>query len=170
MKHILSITLIIYLISSSLYAQDDVKKIKQKYDPVFEWKIYPRYEFISDVSEKNIVVAGKGKLQAYMDLDEEMLTPYEWKFLSPAYNCGVGAASNKEDGWQYLIDIQNNGKKIIDTKFLFIGDFIDGYARAEIRGFKWGIIDSKGKNILDFKYQYIRMPNDLQAIIEGKSD
>ena len=170
MKHLLPFTLIIYLFGSSLYAQDDVEKIKQKYDHVFEWKIYPRYEFISDVSEKNIVVVGKGKFQAYMTLDEEMLTPLEWKLLSRAYHCGVGVASNKQDGWQYLIDIQNNGKKITDTKFEFIGGFIDGYSRAAIRGYKWGIIDSKGKNILDYKYQYIQMPNDLQAIIEGKSD
>jgi hypothetical protein len=161
-------------LSASFYViraqSSDVQKIITKYENLFEWKIQAKYEGLYDVSEENILVVSKGKYMAYMNLDEKMLTPFEWKFVSPAYRSGIAVVKNSLNGWQYIIDIYNNGKKINDERYQTIYDFSNGYAVAESHADKYGVIDSTGKFVIDHIYGDVVKPDNLKDIIEGRSN
>lgn len=152
--------------------QEDINALIKKYSDIFEWKIKPQGEYwFAYLSDDNILtVYNKKKKYGYMTLDKEFISPCQWGTASIAFDCGVGIVGKKPKGWLELIDLNNNGASVPDSRFYWSKGFVNGYCAVSLKGTpKWGVIDCKGKLVTDYTYGDIKLPRNYKDIIDGKS-
>lgn len=163
--------LLFFACSTNAQKQKDSDVILKKYSSLFEWIIKPKYNFIFNVPENNILTVMQKVKYGYMTLQEEMIVPFQWGYASKAGLDSLGIVGKSTDHFKTYLDLNNNGKVVLEGKFLYAGRFKDGYAVLGVStNPKYGIIDYEGNFVLECRFGYIDSPDNIKDILEGRSD
>lgn len=84
------------------------------------------------------------------------------KIILPTSNENYKIVINSEENSNYYGVIDNNGKEVIKTDYLYIEYAFDNYFISCGKNGKLGVIDSNGKTVIDLKY-------DLVQKMQGKN-
>lgn len=99
-----------------------------------------------------------GQKYGFMNMKGKMVIPAKY---AEAYHFQNGLAPVKSKGkWGY---INKSGKLVIPYKYIDAESFKNGYARVVIQkgsNYFYGVINLKGKNVMDTKYYQILLLND----------
>ena len=116
--------------------QSDVDQVIDKYSDIFEWIVKPKYDLnIYSISEQNILSFMNRKYkEGYMTIEGEIIVDPVWGYSIAAYDCGIGIVAKNYGRYQYIMDLSKKNTKVKETKFQYIGPFIDGYAEVKEAG------------------------------------
>ncbi len=125
-------------------------------------KIYPRTSILIDEVPEEIVVTGTDNSKFSLGKRAELVEKnMETFFQSPKFKGDL--ICTKDYGKFGFID--KTGKKVVDFKYDYVGDFQNGIATVGING-KYGIINKLGKEVLPVEYdQKISFEKDTMALL-----
>lgn len=108
------------------------------------------YNSIKKVYKDSVILAEINDKLIFFNSEGKQLSK-EYYYISE-FNEGIAIAKkSREDSTYYIME---SGQLITSKGFQEGKSFRNGYAVTRINN-KWGVIDAKGKVILDFKYEHI---------------
>lgn len=127
-------------------------------NPLFPFE--NRYKNYCDFSE-GLAAVDTGKLYGYIDkTGKEVIAP---QFRFAEFFCDGVAVVRNNEGLHGVINKQ--GELLVDYKYIVIGNFNEGYAPFG-DGQTWGIMDTKGNEILPQRYPFIGKIENGQAVVQ----
>jgi hypothetical protein len=115
-----------------------------------EWKIKPKYSWISDFDERGIAKVTISGKSGYIDIEDNVLIKPDFLYLGD-YKEDLIIAGNDFNKKGF---IDKNGATRISFVYQDVNEFIDGISRVKING-KWGYIDQTGQMTITNQYNYI---------------
>lgn len=114
----------------------------------------------ANIDDDGIYRVKKDGLFGIINRKLEVLFPFKYQDLGKFDDDGITYARVKGLGYGY---VDKNDNVIVDFKYLYARDFIDGFAVVSGDLTKKGVIDLKGNEVVPVKYDFIHINGELVA-------
>jgi hypothetical protein len=107
-----------------------------------------KYKFLNPIDEKGMILAELGNKHGYIDINENIIVPFEYDDIDPFNHELASVKKNKKFGF-----VNRSGKLVIPIQFDNNSDFQNSGLALVKKNHKFGFIDSSGREIIPLNYQ-----------------